>query len=326
MILRRNTDMKNSLLLTTVAVSLVLSSCYVPPYYGGSASYSDTYNSGYSSYGGGYSTSVFISTGDPRWSYDPYRYCYYDRYRRSYYDPYLYGYYPVGYLPIPVRGVPHPRNWHGSGHCPPPTIVKVHNLDHYNDRVHNYSNTKNNWSHQVSGGGSSSWMSASQRNQLHVRASQNTQNPSTQPVQGSLLNGGGRKPSNQSSQPNNDNGPSFLDQSGKGPTWGGEQHQNQGKQPSGNNKTPQSPVTNKADIKPRDTTGGVFEGMDRGANNKAPNSQNLSPQIRRSLLHSTEAPHTRAPRVEPTSKQKKDNDESSELKKSSGPGSGRFLR
>lgn len=326
MILRRITDMKNSLLLTAVAVSFVLSSCYVDPYYGGSAGYSGTYNSGYSSYGDGYSSSVFISTGDPRWSYDPYRYCYYDRYRGSYYDPYLYGYYPVGYLPIPVRGVPHPRNWHGSGHCPPPSIVKVHNLDHYNDRVGNYSNTKYNWSLQVSSGGYSSWMSASQRSQLHDRASLNPQKPTMRPVQGSSWNGGGYKPSDQSGKPSREPGSSSLDQSGNGSTLGGQQYQNPGKQPFGNHNTPQTPVTNMPDIKPRNTTGGVFEGIARGANNKVPNPQNPSPQARRSLSNSTEATHTREPRVEPTPKQNKDKDESNELKKSSGPGSGRFLR
>ena len=319
--------MKNSLLFAAVAASLVLSSCYVDPYYGGSASYSGTYNSGYGSYGGGgYSSSVFISTGDPRWSYDPYRYCYYDRYRGSYYDPYLYGYYPVGYLPVPVRGVPHPHNWHGSGYCPPPSIVKVHNLDHYDDRVRNYSNTKNNWSRQVSGGGSSSWMNASQRSQLHDRASQNLQKPPTKPTQGSSWNDGGYKPSGQSGQPNRYPGSSSMNQSGNGPNWGGQQYQNPGKQPSGNRYTPQTPVTNKPDINPRNTNGGIFEGVDRGARNNAPNQQKLSPQERRSLSHTTEAPRTREPRVEPAPKQKKDNDEANELKKSSGRGSGGFLR
>jgi hypothetical protein len=106
------------------ALSLV--SCYVDPF----GSVGGTY------YGGGGSTSVFVSTGDPQWGYDPYRYCYYDYYRRSYYDPYLCGYYPVGFLQVPVYGCPHPHGWNpGHGNCPPPGSINDRWIDRYHDRV-----------------------------------------------------------------------------------------------------------------------------------------------------------------------------------------------
>ncbi|MCB1131903.1 MAG: hypothetical protein KDN05_12290, partial [Verrucomicrobiae bacterium] len=95
---------RSVLALVAAAVSAASTSCYYDPsYYSGSASVPTSYGSGYG-YGYGYggsnfSTSFFVSTGDPGWGYDPYCYSYYDYRRRCYYDPYLHGYYPVGYRP-----------------------------------------------------------------------------------------------------------------------------------------------------------------------------------------------------------------------------------
>ncbi|MFT4177638.1 MAG: hypothetical protein QM627_13445 [Luteolibacter sp.] len=136
-------------LLTSAAAAafaLALSSCYYDPYYsGGSASV------GYSSYGGGgSSTSVFISTGDPRWGYSPYYRAYYDYHRRAYYDPYLYGYYPVGYLPPVVYGVPHPHGWRqGMRHCPPPSRIRTTTLHNYRHRSDAYRRSNFGWSRNV---------------------------------------------------------------------------------------------------------------------------------------------------------------------------------
>jgi len=130
--IRVPTDMKTPLFrlaagLVTAASSLSLVSCFYDPYGPGPG-----YSSGY--YGGG-STSVFVSTGDPFWGYDPYRYCYYDYRRRCYYDPYLHGYYPVGYRPPICHGVPHPYGWRpGSGVCPPPRDIHYGQIPNYQNR------------------------------------------------------------------------------------------------------------------------------------------------------------------------------------------------
>jgi len=68
------------------AVSLAFTSCYYDPYstttsVGGS--YSSGYGDGYGYGGSGFSTSVFVSTGNPQWGYDPYCYSYYDYRRRA---------------------------------------------------------------------------------------------------------------------------------------------------------------------------------------------------------------------------------------------------
>ena len=87
---------RSVLALVAAAVSAASTSCYYDPsYYSGSASVPTSYGSGYG-YGYGYggsnfSTSFFVSTGDPGWGYDPYCYSYYDYRRRCYYDPYLHG-------------------------------------------------------------------------------------------------------------------------------------------------------------------------------------------------------------------------------------------
>jgi hypothetical protein len=151
--------MSNNLRLwSTLAAGAVcaisLSSCD-PYYYSGSGYYSS--GSGYSDYGygagygygnPGFSTSFFVSTGSPRWGYDPYTYCYYDYTRRCYYDPYLYGYYPAGYRPYAVVGVPHPHGYR-SNYCPPPVRVTNVHLSNYQNRATAYRGTSHSWAHQV---------------------------------------------------------------------------------------------------------------------------------------------------------------------------------
>jgi hypothetical protein len=131
------------------AAALAFTSCTYDPYYS-SAGGSYGYGEGYGYGGSNFSTSLFISTGDPRWGYDPYTYCYYDYYRRSYYDPYLYGYYPIGYRPVVVYGVPHPYGWRpGHGYCPPPRGVRNVTVVNYRDRESAYRNSNYNWARQV---------------------------------------------------------------------------------------------------------------------------------------------------------------------------------
>lgn len=132
-------------------VALALSSCaYDPNSYavGGSYSTGYGYGDGYGYGNSGFSTSMFVSTGDPRWGYDPYCYSYYDYTRRCYYDPYLYGYYPMGYRPVVVVGVPHPHGYNRS-HCPPPSRVRNYNLANYHNRESAYRNTSYSWARQV---------------------------------------------------------------------------------------------------------------------------------------------------------------------------------
>ena len=127
-----------------IVAAVSLSSC-VDPYYEGT-SYGGSYSSGY----GGGSTSIFVSTGDPLWGYDPYCYSYYNYSTRRYYDPYLYGYYPVGYRPRPIYGVPHPCDWHpGMSRISPPQRVNNDTIRNYDDRVGAYRNSNYGWSKQV---------------------------------------------------------------------------------------------------------------------------------------------------------------------------------
>lgn len=124
----------------TITAGVLISSCAYDPYY------SDGY--GYS--GGSYSSSVFISTGDSRWGYDPYCHSYYDYHRRAYYDPFLYSYYPVGYRPPVVYGVPHPHGWSpGRGYCPPPSRVRNTTLSNYRDRESLYRRSNFSWASQA---------------------------------------------------------------------------------------------------------------------------------------------------------------------------------
>lgn len=127
--------------------ALAVSSCAYDPYYS-TSSYSSGYGSGYRS--SNFSTSVFVSTGNPRWGYDPYAGCYYDYTRRSYYDPYLSGYYPVGYRPRYVYGAPHPHGWsRGRGYCPPPTQIRSHTITNCDNRAESYRELGRDWSENV---------------------------------------------------------------------------------------------------------------------------------------------------------------------------------
>jgi hypothetical protein len=130
--------------------ALAMGSCAYDPNYAVGGSYSTGYGGGYGDgYGNsGFSTSLFISTGDPRWGYDPYCYSYYDYRRRCYYDPYLYGYYPVGYRPPVIYGVPHPRGYSRS-YCPPPSRVTNITLANYHNRENSYRNSTYSWARQV---------------------------------------------------------------------------------------------------------------------------------------------------------------------------------
>ena len=144
--------MKKTLLaMASAVVALAFASCAYDPYYYGpshAAGPSGYYGESYD--GGSVSTSVFISTGDPRWGYDPTCYSYYDYNRRAYYDPYLNGYYPVGYHPVIVLGVPHPYGWSsGHGHIRPPSHVSNTTISNYHNREGLYRSSHYSWANQV---------------------------------------------------------------------------------------------------------------------------------------------------------------------------------
>jgi hypothetical protein len=144
----RKTIRISSSLAVSAAIALALGSCTYDPYYTVGGSYTSGYGSGYGYGSSGFSTSLFVSTGDPRWGYDPTCYSYYDYRRRCYYDPYLYGYYPVGYRPPVIIGVPHPHGYRRN-YCPPPTRVTNVTLVNYNNREHAYRNSSYSWARQV---------------------------------------------------------------------------------------------------------------------------------------------------------------------------------
>lgn len=129
-------------------VALAFASCAYDPYYG--SSYSVGYGEGYGYGGSSFSTSVFVSTGNPQWGYDPDCHSYYDYQRRCYYDPYLYGYYPVGYRPVVVYGAPHPYGWSpGRTYISPPSRVTNVTINNYRDRESAYRNSNYSWARQV---------------------------------------------------------------------------------------------------------------------------------------------------------------------------------
>lgn len=135
----------------TLASAIALSSCvYDSGYYGPPAgnyrgSLSTTYSSsGYSS------TSLFISTGNPRWGYDPHCHSYFDYTTRCYYDPYLNGYYPYGYRPPVIVGVPHPYGWRpGHRSCPPPRHYRNYKLRNHEHRDLAYRKLDHSWAKNV---------------------------------------------------------------------------------------------------------------------------------------------------------------------------------
>jgi len=145
--------MKKNLLslVGTAALALGISSCAYDPYYGGGNTRSSVavgYGYGHGYGGSSFSTSIFWSTGDSRWGYDPYVRSYYDFHRRAYYDPYLYGYYPVGYRPPILVGVPHPVGYR-HGYCPPPRRVTNVTVVNYRNRESAYRSTNHNWARNV---------------------------------------------------------------------------------------------------------------------------------------------------------------------------------
>ena len=242
---RLKNDMKKYL-LGTLFLSFVLQSCNYDPFYYGTSSTSF----GVTSMGGGYSSSFFVSTGDPRWAYDPYRYCYFDRYRSCYYDPFLYGYYPVGYCPVPVRGCPHPYNWSGVGICPPPRTIRSQTLSHYDHRVSNYQAANYHWARKVNSSGSSSWLSSNERAQMSQQAS----SPTFSHLPSSSSNtwmGSGLRESNQSGRISTSRETSSERSSTR--SWMG------GSLPSSRVPSPPPPS-----IEPRPVSGGMFGGLNRG--------------------------------------------------------------
>jgi hypothetical protein len=125
-----------------VVAALILNSCAYDPNYVSTSvggSYSSGYGPGYGYGGNSFSSSVFVSTGNPRWGYDPGCYSYYDYTRRAYYDPYLNGYYPIGYRPPVVYGVSHPYGWRpGLAYCRPPSRVTNVTITNYGNREDSY--------------------------------------------------------------------------------------------------------------------------------------------------------------------------------------------
>lgn len=186
------------------AVSLGFSSCAYDPYYGSTTvggsynsgggysvggSYSSGYGDGYGYGGSNFNTSVFVSTGNPRWGYDPYCYSYYDYSRRCYYDPYLNGYYPVGYRPAVVYGVPHPYGWRpGGGYCPPPRNITNVTVNNYRNREAAYRGTNYGWAKQVRQQAPSSGRAQQQRPNQSQQNYNRTSNGSRAEVYGSRGN------------------------------------------------------------------------------------------------------------------------------------------
>ena len=159
--------MRKSLLHLGAAfgIAVAFSSCTDPYYASGGGYYGSSNPSSFSGYGGGYSggygdgygygstnfsTSLFVSTGNSRWGYDPSCYSYYDYQRRSYYDPYLRGYYPVGYRPPVIIGCPHPHGWRpGQRYCPPPSGIRNNTVVNYRNRESSYRNLNHSWARNV---------------------------------------------------------------------------------------------------------------------------------------------------------------------------------
>lgn len=175
--------MKIPLLWAAAAIGAAISfsSCAYDPYYSSAGGYYG-YGDGYGYGGSGFSTSIFVGTGDPRWGYDPYCHSYYDYWSHRYYDPYLYGYYPVGYRPTVVIGVPHPYGWRaGHGYCPPPRSVRNVTVANYRNRESAYRNSNYSWARQVrvqprhAGSQGSSYPRTSSQS-LHPSSSYNTYN------------------------------------------------------------------------------------------------------------------------------------------------------
>ena len=238
---------------------------------------------GVSSFGSAYRTSFFVSTGDPRWSYDPYLFCYYDRYRSCYYDPYLFGYYPVGYRPMPVRGCPHPYNWSGYGACPPPQQIRSTTLRRYDQRMSNYQAANYHWARRVDSTGSPSWLNSSQRSQLQDRASQPQALPPQQTTP-SWMNGGLRPTSRSSGF--HTSPPPF------GQNDVSSESRSRSLRSASQFSNPATPA-----IEPRPARGGMFDGLNRSTGTR-PQADAPSAQLERTPAprSAPEAPSRSTPR------------------------------
>lgn len=153
----KNAFLRRIVMSLGVVTAIALSSCAYDPYY---TSTSASYGYGHGYGGSSFTTTYFISTGNPRWGYDPRVNCYYDYHRRAYYDPYLYGYYPVGYRPPLIVGAPYPHGWRpGRAYCPPPSRVTNITLVNYRNRESAYRNLNHSWARDVrpSHGGRNQW-------------------------------------------------------------------------------------------------------------------------------------------------------------------------
>lgn len=245
--------------------ALAFSSCAYDPYYTTTAvggSYSSGYGEGYGYGGSSFSTSVFVSTGDPRWGYDPYCYSYYDYNRRCYYDPYLNGYYPIGYRPPVVYGVPHPYGWRpGHGYCPPPRNYYNRQVSNYRNRENAYRSSNYGWASQVRQQSPSSGRTSGGRPQQGNRPTNYRE--TSRPNNGSRPTG-----NNYGSRP--DNGTSYGGRSDNGTRP--QQRGNSYPRPTGESRTQENPYSYS-----RPGNGSRPEGGTRPTQGPNPNSQRPSP-------------------------------------------------
>ena len=275
--------MKKYLMLGTAILGPLFSSCYYDPFVYGNTSASF----GVSSFGGNTATSFFVSTGDPRWAYDPYRFAYFDRFRGAYYDPFLFGFYPVGFVPAPIIGCPHPFGWSGVGVCPPPRNIRVRTLSRYDNRISNYQAANYHWARRVSSAGDASWISTNERNQLTRQASLAQPAPTTRSWQNGSLNRGSSSPMIRSTET-----PQVL--GGSSFTSG-----NQSNLRGGNRTRAQNPVvmpqtfSNQVPtIQPSPSTSGMYGGLNRS---QAQRSSDSSPRSTAMRAPAPSAPPAIAP-------------------------------
>jgi hypothetical protein len=140
---------KHRFALLGMLTALISTSCVVNPYQTGHIQ-SSGFGMGHGYGSRNFSSSVFVSTGNPRWAYDPYAGAYFDHSRRCYYDPHLCGYYPMGFRPSFVHGAPHPRGWRpGNSYCAPPNIIRSTTLSISHSRSRQYRSLGNHWSRNV---------------------------------------------------------------------------------------------------------------------------------------------------------------------------------
>lgn len=146
---------KNFTFLSILSAGFVLTSCVYDGNYWAAgptgslaASYSTGYGWGYGYGTPGFNSSVFVSTGNPRWGYDPFCRSYFDYRTNCFYDPFLHGYYPLGFRPPALVGVPHPVGWR-TGFCPPPRVIRDVRVVNYQNRASAYRASRYDWAKQV---------------------------------------------------------------------------------------------------------------------------------------------------------------------------------